>query len=167
MDIGRSYASLPPVIAPVAPIELKEPVQDVVEERPKSKILIVYSKDVSAEELALFKFHGRYLKWDDRYMNIALEKLPPHDYLFVDMRDRNARYALNAVNYVDYSVVCYVPFYHKGEKFIDQLSAIATTKFPLRAVSKEDFDRQLLNEKLQAPSLFRSFLGYFLSCVSA
>lgn len=168
MDIGRSYVSLPPVITPApAPIELKEEVAVVAEEQPKKKILIVHSKDVSAEELALFKFHGRYLKWDDRYMNIPLEKLPYHDYLFVDMRDRNARYALSSVNHIDYSVVCYVPFYHKSQPFIDQLSAIATTKFPLRAVSKEDFDRQLLNEKLQAPSLFRSFLGYFLSCVSA
>ena len=164
MDIGRSYAPLPAVIAAVqAPQEVKEEKEEV----PKSKILVVHSKDVSSEELALFKFHGRYLKWDDRFMNIDFDKLPPHDYLFLDMREKNARHALGAVNHLEYSVVCYVPWYHKGEKFIDQLSAIATTKFPLRAVSKEDFDRQLLNERMQSPSLARSVLSLFLPCLSA
>jgi hypothetical protein len=164
MDIGRPYAPLPAVIAAVqAPQEVKEEKEEV----PKSKILIVHSKDVSSEELALFKFHGRYLKWDDRFMNIEFEKLPPHDYLFLDMREKNARYALGAVNHLEYSVVCYVPWYHKGEKFIDQLSAIATTKFPLRAVSKEDFDRQLLNERVQSPSLARTFFAWLVPCLRA
>jgi hypothetical protein len=158
---------VPPVLASVLLSEQKVEEKEEKEEIPKSKILVVHSKDVSKEELALFKFHGRYLQWDDRYMNIDFEKLPPHDYLFVDMREKNARHALGAVNHLEYSVVCYVPWYHKGEKFIDQLSAIATSKFPLRAVSKEDFDRQLLNERLQSPSLARSFLSLFLPCLSA
>jgi hypothetical protein len=160
MEVGRSYAPLPAVLAPA-------PAQEEKEEVPKSKILVVHSKDVSSEEYSLFKFHGRYLKWDDRFMNLDFAKLPTHDYLFVDMRDKNARYALGSVNYMEYSVVCYVPFYHKSEKFIDQLSAIALTSFPLRAVSKEDFDRQLLNEKIRAPSIARSFLSLFLPCLSA
>jgi len=154
------YAPMPPVLAPDEKVEEKEEV-------PKSKILVVHSKDVSKEELGLFKFHGRYLQWDDRFLNIDFDKLPPHDYLFVDMREKNARHALGSVNHLQYSVVCYVPWYHKSEKFIDQLSAIATSKFPLRAVSKEDFDRQLLNERLQSPSLARSFLSLFLPCLSA
>jgi len=162
MDLPRAYAPLPAVIGAPAP-EVKEEKEEV----PKSRILIVHSKDVSSEELALFKFHGRYLKWDDRYMNIDFANLPPHDYLFVDMREKNARYALGSVNYAEYSVVCYVPWFHKGEKFIDQLSAIATTKFPLRAVSKEDFDRQLLNEKLQTPSLARTFFEFLVPCLRA
>jgi len=158
---------VPPVLASVLLSEQKVEEKEEKEEIPKSKILVVHSKDVSKEELSLFKFHGRYLQWDDRYMNIDFVKLPPHDYLFVDMREKNARHALGAVNHMEYSSVCYVPWYHKSEKFIEQLSAIATTKFPLRAVSKEDFDRQLLNERLQSPSLARSFLSLFLPCLSA
>jgi len=162
-----SGGPVPPVLAPVLASVLLSEEKEEKEEIPKSKILVVHSKDVSKEELSLFKFHGKYLQWDDRYMNIDFDKLPPHDYLFVDMRERNARHALGAVNHMEYSVVCYVPWYHKSEKFIDQLSAIATSKFPLRAVSKEDFDRQLLNERLQSPSLARSFLSLFLPCLSA
>lgn len=159
---------MPSVLAPaIASVLLSEEKVEEKEEVPKSKILVVHSKDVSKEELSLFKFHGRYLQWDDRFINIDFDKLPPHDYLFVDMRERNARHALGSVNHLQYSVVCYVPFYHKGEKFIEQLSAIATSKFPLRAVSKEDFDRQLLNERLQSPSLARSVLSFFLPCLSA
>jgi hypothetical protein len=154
------YAPVPPVIASEEKVEEKEEV-------PKSKIMIVHSKDVSKEELALFKFHGRYLQWGSQYVNIPFEKLPPHDYLFVDMREKDARHALGSVNYAEYSTVCFVPFYHKSEKFIEKLSAVALTSFPLRAISKEDFDRQLLNEKLRAPSLARSFLSLFLPCLSA
>jgi hypothetical protein len=166
MDIGRVYAPLPAVIGVPAP-EAKAEEKEEKEEVPKSRILVVHSKDVSSEELALFKFHGRYLKWDDRYMNIDFAKLPPHDYLFVDMRERNARYALGAVNHLEYSVVCYVPFYHKSEKFIDQLSAIALTSFPLRAISKADFDRQLLCQKIKSPSLARTFFGWLVPCLQA
>lgn len=161
----RAYVPLPAVIARVEPVQ--EEKEEKQEEKNAKKILVVHSKDVSPEELALFKFHGRYLIWDDRYMNIPFEKLPYHDYLFVDMREKNARYALGSVNLMDYGVVCYVPWFHKGEKFIDQLEAIALTKFPLRAVSKEDFDRQLLNSKLETPSLARTFLAMFLPCLSA
>jgi len=161
-----SGAPVPPVLASVLLSEQKVEEKEEKEEIPKSKILVVHSKDVSKEELSLFKFHGKYLQWDDRYMNINFDRLPPHDYLFVDMREKNARHALGAVNHLEYSVICYVPWYHKSEKFIDQLSAIATSKFPLRAVSKEDFDRQLLNERLQSPSLARSFLGWLVPCLS-
>jgi hypothetical protein len=162
-----SGGPVPPVLANVLLSEQKVEEKEEKEEIPKSKILVVHSKDVSKEELSLFKFHGKYLQWDDRYMNIDFDKLPPHDYLFVDMRERNARHALGAVNHMEYSVVCYVPWYHKSEKFIEQLSAIATSKFPLRAVSKEDFDRQLLNERLQSPSLARTFFGWLVPCLRA
>lgn len=161
----RAYVPLPAVLPRVEPVQ--EEKEEKQEEKNAKKILIVHSKDVSPEELALFKFHGRYLIWDDRYMNIPFEKLPHHDYLFVDMRQKNARYALGSVNLMDYGVVCYVPWFHRGEKFIDQLTAIALTKFPLRAVSKEDFDRQLLNSKLESPSLARTFFGWLVPCLQA
>lgn len=162
-----SGGPVPPVLAPVLASVLLSEEKVEVEEVPKSKILVVHSKDVSKEELSLFKFHGRYLQWGSQYVNIPFEKLPPHDYLFVDMRERDARHALGSVNYAEYSTVCFVPFYHKSEKFIEKLSAVALTSFPLRAISKEDFDRQLLNEKLRAPSVARSFLSLFLPCLSA
>jgi len=161
----RAYVPLPAVLPRVEPV--KEEKEEQKEEHVAKKILVVHSKDVSQEELALFKFHGRYLVWDDRFMNIPFEKLPYHDYLFVDMRQKNARYALGSVNLMDYGVVCYVPWFHKGEKFIDQLAAIALTKFPLRAVSKEDFDRQLLNSKLESPSLAKTFFGWLVPCLQA
>ena len=166
----RPYVPLPAVIARVEPVQEEKEQKEQKEQKEEhvaKKILVVHSKDVSPEELALFKFHGRYLIWDDRYMNIPFEKLPHHDYLFVDMRQKNARYALGSVNLMDYGVVCYVPWFHRGQSFIDQLSAIALTKFPIRAISKEDFDRQLLSEKLQAPSLLQSFLRFAIPCLSA
>lgn len=161
-------ANLPPVIQPVPFQEL--PAQPAAPTEPavrSGKIIVIHSKDISSEERKLFQFWGRVVVWDSRYINLALEKLPEFDYLFVDMRLKDARYALGAINLAAYQTVCYVPWYHKSEGFIDQLASIALTKFPLRAISKEDFDRQLLCEKIHAPSIARSFLSMFLPCLSA
>lgn len=152
-------APLPPVIHMALPEAPHAPEH--------GKILVVHSKDVSPEELRLFKSWGRILVWDARYINLALDKLPDHDYLFVDMREKDARYALGSVSVSGYRTIAYVPWYHKSESFIHQLASMALTKFPLRAVSKEDFDRQLTCEKIHSPSIARSFLALFLPCLSA
>ena len=142
-------ANLPPVIQPQSFQELApEPVRPAQEER------------------KVFQFWGRVAVWDTRYVNIPLEKLPAFDYLFIDMRVKEARNALGAMNLSAYRTVCYVPWYHKSESFVDQLEAIALTSFPLRAISKEEFERQLLSEKIQSPSLFRSFLRFAIPCLS-
>lgn len=172
MDIPRSYVPLPPVVQPqvfqpvaVPPIDLSAPVAPA-EAQKGDRIIVVHTKDIEAEELALFQFHGKCVRWDDRWMNIPLMSLPEWDYLFVDVREKNARSMLGLADTSKYNIIAYIPFYHKGEKFIDQLEAVALTKFPLRAISKEDFNRQLLNEKLQSPSIARTFLGWLLGCVS-
>lgn len=159
-------ANLPPVIQPQSFQELApEPVR-AQEER--KGIIIVHSKDVPSEERKVFQFWGRVAVWDARYVNIPLDKLPAFDYLFVDVRVKEARNALGAMDLSAYRTVCYVPWYHKSESFVDQLEAIALTSFPLRAISKEDFERQLLSaDKLHAPSIARSFLSMFLPCLSA
>jgi len=154
------YAPLPPVIqraereepAPAQPAQAK-------------KLLIVHSKDVSSEERKIFSFWGRVAVWDDRYINIPLDRLPESDYIFMDMRLKSARVALGSADLSTYAVVSYVPWWHKGEKFISQLESVALTKFPLRATSKEDFERQLLSEKLESPSLARVFLGWLAPCL--
>jgi hypothetical protein len=142
-----------------------EPVRPAQEER--KGIIIVHSKDVPSEERKVFQFWGRVAVWDTRYVNIPLDKLPPFDYLFIDMRVKEARNALGAMNLSAYRTVCYVPWWHKSESFVDQLEAIALTSFPLRAISKEEFERQLLSEKIQSPSLLRSFLRFAIPCLSA
>lgn len=161
-------SSLPPVIHPIPLHDAPEPEPaEPVHQESKGKIIVIHSKDVSSEERKIFQFWGKVLLWDSRYINIPIEKLPYFDYLFIDMRLKEARYALGSINLASYSTVAYVPWYHKEEKFIDRLADMALTSFPLRAISKEDFDRQLLNEKLRAPSIARSFLSMFLPCLSA
>ena len=162
-------SSLPPVIQP-QPFQALEsaPAQEQADQKEDSgKIIVIHSKDVSSEERKIFQFWGKVLVWDSRYINIPIEKLPSFDYLFIDMRLKEARYALGSINLSSYRTVAYVPWYHKEEKFIDQLADMALTSFPLRAISKEDFDRQLLNEKVRSPSIARSFLSMFLPCLSA
>ena len=131
----------------------------------KRKIIVVYTKDILPEEMASFKLHGKCLLWDDRWKNIPMKALPHFDYLFCDMRDKATRSMLGSIDVTQYSTVAYVSWYQKSEDFIGQLESIALTKIPNKAISKEDFDHQLLHGKLKSPSLFRTFLGAVLGCV--
>jgi hypothetical protein len=157
------YVPLPPVIQLA---EREEPAQPAQPEHAK-KLLIVHSKDVASEERKIFQFWGKVAVWDDRYTNIPLDRLPESDYIFMDMRLKSARVALGSADLSHYAVVSYVPWYHKGEKFISQLSSVALTKFPLRATSKADFERQLLSEKVESPSIARTFIGWLVPCLQA
>ncbi len=160
------YVPLPPVIQHA---ERDEPAPAPAPAQPEhaKKLLIVHSKDVSSEERKIFQFWGKVAVWDDRYTNIPLDRLPEADYYFMDMRLKSARVALGSADLSHYAVVSYVPWYHKGEKFISQLESAMVTKFPLRATSKEDFERQLLSEKLESPSLVRTFVGWLIPCLHA
>ena len=164
-----SLLNLPPVISGADSFQAL----NAVEEKPhhheavKDKIIVCHSKDISSEERKIFQFWGKVVIWDSRYINIPFENLPYFDYLFIDMRLKDARYALGSINMSAYHTVCYVPWYHKEEQFVERLASIALTSFPLRAISKEDFDRQLLHEKIRSPSIARSFLQLFLPCLSA
>lgn len=158
------YVPLPPVIQQA---ERDEPAPAPAQPAQAKKLLIVHSKDVSSEERKIFQFWGKVAVWDDRYINIPLDRLPESDYIFMDMRLKSARVALGSADLSRYAVVSYVPWYHKGEKFISQLESAMVTKFPLRAISKEDFERQLLSEKLESPSLARTFIGWLIPCLHA
>jgi hypothetical protein len=156
-------ANLPPVIQPQPLIDVPEPV--VADADNKRKIIILYTKDILPEEKASFKLHGKCLLWDDRWKNIPMKSLPHFDYLFCDMRDKATRTMLGSTDLSQYSTVAYVSWYQKSEDFISQLESIALTKIPDKAISKEDFDYQLLHGKLKSPSIIRTFLGFVLGCV--
>lgn len=161
-------SSLPPVIQPVPFQEL--PAQAPAPEQPKDAskgIVIVHSKDVSSEERKMFSFWGKVAVWDTRYVNIPMDRLPTFDYLFIDMRVKEARSALGSLDMSGYRVLSYISWYHASENFIDRLESVALTSFPLRAVSKEEFERQLFCEKIRSPSLLRSFLRFAIPCLSA
>jgi len=155
------YAPLPPVIQRAEREEEPAPAQPAQ----AKKLLIVHSKDVSSEERKVFQFWGKVAVWDDRYVNIPLERLPESDYIFMDMRLKSARVALGSADLSHYAVVSYVPWYHKGEKFISQLESVALTKFPLRATSKADFEKQLLCEKVESPSIARTVESWLVQCL--
>lgn len=160
------YVPLPPVIHQAERAERAEEPQPAQPAHAK-KLLIVHSKDVSSEERKVFQFWGKVAVWDDRYINIPLERLPEADYIFMDMRLKSARVAIGSADLSKYAIISYVPWYHKGEKFITQLASVALTKFPLRATSKEDFETQLMAEKIQSPSIARTFIGWLVPCLQA
>lgn len=161
--IPRVIDSLPPVINQI--VEPKQEKRDEIDV-PK-KLLVIHSKDVSSEERKVFQFWGKVCVWDDRYINISLDNLPDCDYYFMDLRMRSARLAIGSADLSKYTIVAYIPWWHKGEKFLSQLVSTACTKFPLRAISKADFDHQLVSEKIESPSLIRTFIGWLVPCLQA
>ena len=160
MDPPR--ANLPLVINQV--VELKEEKEPNVIREPKEllkRVIVIHAKKIKSLDKELFSFWGKVLVWSEHYINIPFVNLPEHDYLFIDVHNKNARLALDAEDLSDKAVVCYISSWQRDEEFIKQLQAHACMGFPQRSVSKDDFERQLLNPKIIAPSNWKLFLRWF------
>jgi len=160
-------ARLPPVINEVVQPkeERKEEPKEERKEEPKDapkSVIVIHAKDIKPLDKELFNFWGKVLAWNEHYINIPFKSLPAHDYLFIDVRNKNARLALDAEDLSNKAVVCYISWWQRDAEFIKQLEAHAFTSFPARSVSKDDFERQLLNPKIIAPSAWRVFLRWVL-----
>lgn len=156
MDPPR--ANLPPVIRENVIVQPKEP--DAVREPkgPSKRIIVIHAKNIKPLDKELFSFWGKVLVWSEHYINIPFVNLPDHDYLFMDVHNKNARLALDAEDLSNQAVVCYISSWQQDEQFIKQLSAHSCMSFPQRSVNKDDFERQLLNPKIIAPSAWKAFL---------
>lgn len=141
-------------------IELKEVKEDVKKEE---RFIIVHSKDISREDKDEFSNYGKVVLWDNRFQNLKYTDIE-FDYLFVDIRDKIARYNLACQEIEVYNVVLYVSWYEKIEEFIEQImnktkdSANVITSVPNKCISKDHFNKSLLTEKLSSPSCIKSFL---------
>lgn len=140
--------------------------KDDVKADESKKFIILYSKDISQEEITALNAVGAVLQWKDNYVNLPFEQLAPFDYLLIDARSKNARLTLGRESLDKYNVVCYVSWVQKGvEEFTGQVNGVEITSIPLHAVNKSDMDNMLMNQKLKAPSLLKSFFLLFLACL--
>lgn len=136
---------------------------DINDIKKEERFIVVHSKDISREDKDEFQTYGRVVFWDGRYQNMKYTDIE-FDYLFVDIRDKQARYNLASQNLEVYNVVLYVSWYEKIEEFIEQImsktkdNANVITSVPNKCISKEHFNRSLLTEKLSSPSCIKSFL---------
>ena len=127
-------------------------------------MLVLISKDLEEEDVAIFKEFGKVGVWKEQFINIPFAKLEPCDYRIVDVRLKSARLSLGKEDLTKYNVCHYVSWVQKAEEYIAQVPGNVLTSIPERAVNKTDFDTQLLNPKLVSPSLVKSFFKLLAGC---
>jgi len=159
---------LPPVIKPVVDVVADDVAiavnGDPVEVKAGAPSLILISKDLAPEDLAVFQEFGKVAIWKETQVNIPFATLAPCDYRVVDVRLKSARLSLAKEDLSKYNVVHYTTWLQKAEDIIGQVPGNVLTSIPGRCVNKDDFDAQLLNPKLVSPSLLKSFLRLLVGC---
>jgi hypothetical protein len=167
--------NLPPVIKPE--VHVKPEVKVVVEPKEKfdlelkeydpetKRFIIVCSRDLSAEDEDVFKQHGKTLRWKkESFLNLPFEQLD-FDFLFIDIREKEARLTLNRQDLSKYNKVAYVFAIQKGvDDFLSEIDTVDISSIPKYAINAKDFKHQLLTQKITAPSLAKSFLRFFVRC---
>lgn len=172
------FPKLPPVINGIDVIDalpLKEAVVDVPAERESERVptlwvadkqfVIVCSRDLSAEDEAIFKQHGKTLRWKkESFLNLPFEQLD-FDFLFIDVRSKEARLTLGRQDLSLYHKVAYVYAIQKGvDDFLSEIDTVDISSIPQHAINGKDFRHQLLNQKMTAPSLAKSVFRFFVGC---
>jgi hypothetical protein len=164
---------VPPTIEKIdLPMEKKEPAReparepfDLELEDEEKRFIIVCSRDLSADDETVFKQHGKTLRWKkESFLNIPFEQLD-FDFLFIDIREKEARLTLNRQDLKKYHKVAYVYAIQKGiDDFLSEVDTVDISSIPQFAINAKDFKHQLMTQKITAPSLTKSFLRYFVKC---
>ena len=165
------FPKLPPVIPSnvgldvIDALPLKhDPLPDLSAPLDK-RFVIVCSRDLSADDETRFKQHGKTLRWKkESFLNLPFEQLD-FDFLFIDVRDKEARLTLGRQDMSLYHKVAYVYAIQKGvDDFLSEMDTVDISSIPQHAINGKDFRHQLLNQKLTAPSLAKSVFRYFVGC---
>lgn len=159
--------NLPPIIKPQEKVEEKKFDVELNELNPENKrFVIVCSRDMSAEDEEVFRQHGKVLRWKkESFLNLPFEQLD-FDFLFIDIREKEARLTLNRQDLNKYNKVAYVYAIQKGvDDFLNEIDSVDISSIPRYAINAKDFKHQLLTQKITAPSLTKSFLRYFMGCL--
>lgn len=176
------FPKLPPVISNSSGVDvidalpLRDPVKEVIEitndkrfeaerDTANRRFVIVCSRDLSAEDEAIFKQHGKTLRWKkESFLNLPFEQLD-FDFLFIDVRSKEARLTLGRQDLSQYHKVAYVYAIQKGvDDFLSEIDTVDISSIPQHAINGKDFRHQLLNQKLSAPSLAKSVFRFFVGC---
>ncbi len=129
------------------------------------RFVIVCSRELSDEDEKVFAQHGKVLRWKkESFLNLPFEQLD-FDFLFIDIREKEARLTLNRQDLDKYNKVAYVYAIQKGvDDFLSEIDTVDISSIPKFAINARDFKHQLLTQKITAPSLAKSFLRFFVKC---
>lgn len=164
MQLDEKDEKVPPPL--VVPDVIEMPSRYQVPLASGDKFLILQSKDIDEEEVALIKEYGRVIVFDPMtYMNVPIHTLA-FDYMILDLRRKEDRIFFQQIDssILDrYHVVSYCYSFQKDDEVHENLDVRnIMTKFPPRQAFKVDFDRLLRQKKITKPnsalSCFKSLL---------
>lgn len=146
---------LPPVVKPQPPIELEVKHQDAPEEAVKAPeydqiVLILHTRDVSADEEQLCRKFGVVRHFNPSMVNIPLQTVKA-DYIFCDIRNKYYRINIAKIDTSKFKVCALVNAWQKRDNifddFVDEINVM--TKIPEDKVAfKSEFDDLLTCKKL-------------------
>ena len=131
----------------------------------EKRFVIICSRDMSDDDIEVFRQHGKVLKWKkESFLNIDFEQLD-FDFLLIDIREKEARLTLNRQDLTKYNKVAYVYAIQKGtDDFLEEINAVDLSSIPEHAINTTDFKHQLMTQKITAPSVMKSFLRFVVRC---
>lgn len=132
--------------------------------------LLVCSRDLDEEELALLKLYGKVLAYDSCHVNISLDQLITQNnanYVTFDVRDKNHRMAISKAADITSNIhvhtVAVVHSWEKLDDFVDDAGCEnCLANLPPKQAFKKDFDTLLLEKKIRKPSCLKNIARILL-----
>lgn len=145
--------NLPPVIG-------KPKASDVAPPAPADdkKFLLVCSRKLKADEVAVLESYGKVLVYRDSYQNIPLEKLlADAAYCVLDIHQKSHRVLLGKEDLTPYHVVAVIHAYDSEDDWMEEIGAENVVKgLPDHQAFAADFNRLLVTKKVPKPSCAKS-----------
>ena len=147
-----------PVAAPVAAVPVFSAIIEVVK-----KFILFITKDMTPEDLALFKTYNLVEYEDSLHKNLPINSFE-WDVLVFDLREKADRYAVSreVLPYRNlYNLVVYCHKFEMDDVDVDYDNIFA--KFPERQASKIDFEKLLLMKRISKPRWYVSLFNCLAS----
>lgn len=118
------------------------------------KFIILHTIDITDADLTIFKRYSQYVvKYDFNVEGLAVIENLIFDYLFLDLRDAQARKYYDTSDTANYNIIIYCSFVEKFDAYIENLGGNNTLfEFPQPAHYKSQFDLALLTVPIDAPN---------------
>jgi hypothetical protein len=143
-----------------AVIEPKKEIVEIDDCIASKKIIILYTKALSADDVEIISRYGKVLRYNYSLINIKWNQLVC-DYLLVDATDKTALYNVEQhLSDPDISVCHYGSFYEENA-FDDDINFVSKIR---PCAYKAEFDASLLNKKkLKKPSKLINCASYLVN----
>jgi hypothetical protein len=146
--------SIPDAPVPAVPVPVFVDAVAVVK-----KFILLITKDLTPEDVALFKGYDLVEYDDGLHKNLPIDAYD-WDVLVLDLREKSDRYCIMKEVVPHRALYNLIVYCHKFEMDdIDVEYDNAFAKFPEKQANKQDWEKLLLAKRIKKPRAWVSFLG--------